>query len=109
MDVQNNVVAVCEDAFDFAVVVGKLLAQKSQKCFQAFRPVRRPRVVLDVARADELHGGVEIFLINRGLVELLHALFVFFDLSGVGRVGGRSERDQYGSGEPAEHGEPPGR
>ena len=104
VDVQDDVVAVGEDAFDLAVIVGEFLAQESEKGLQALRPVGGPGIVLDVTRAEEFRGCLEVLLIDRKLIEFRHGLLVFFHLLGVGGVCGRSQRDHRGGEEETKHG-----
>src|SRR5580698_5487911 len=59
VNVQDDVIAIGEYAFDLAVGVRKFLAQKTQKRLETFGPVRRGRIVLDIARADKFHRRVK--------------------------------------------------
>ena len=49
VDVQDHIIAVGENTFDVAVIIGKFLAQEGEKGFQAFRPIGGPGIVLGVA------------------------------------------------------------
>src|SRR5580704_4953437 len=60
--------------------------------------------MLGVMRAEEFRGGIEVFLIDRRLVELQHDLFVRFHLRGIGGVSGRRQRDHGGGEDEAKHG-----
>src|SRR5579864_4435326 len=59
--------------------------------------------MLGVMRAEEFRGGIEVFLIDRRLVELQHDLFVRFHLCGIGGVSGRRQRDHGGGEDEAKH------
>ena len=54
VNVQDHVVAVGEDAFDVAVIVGEFFAEESEKCLQPLRAIGSPRIMLDVAWTKKL-------------------------------------------------------
>jgi hypothetical protein len=51
--------------------------------------------VLDVTRAEEFGGGLEILLIDGRVVQFQHGLLILFDVFGVGGVSGRRQGDDY--------------
>src|SRR5712692_68621 len=95
MDVQDHVVAVNEDPLDFAVGIGKFLAQELEEGFEPFGAIGRIRVVLGIPWAEVSRRRLEIFLVEPFLVKLQHCLLVHLRLLRIGRVDwGCRERDE---------------
>src|SRR3979409_1719783 len=76
VDVDDDVIAVGEDAFDLAAIVRELVLQEGNEALEAFRSVRGPGIVLGVAAAEVLRGGVEILLVEYGGVKRTDGCFV---------------------------------
>ena len=70
--VQDHVVAVDEAALDLAVRLREFLAQHGHVLAKAFPPVRRIGVVLHVAVAHVLQGGIGVLLVQAFFIKGQH-------------------------------------
>src|SRR5882724_2567905 len=84
---QDHVIAVGKYPLDLAVGVRKFLTQEIQECLEAFGPIRRRWIVLNIARPEKFCGGVEILLVKPLFVEFDYRLLVGLQRRRVG--GGR--------------------
>src|SRR5262249_24097277 len=84
MDMDDNVIAVGEDALDLAAVVRELVLQEGDEALEAFAAVGRQRIVLGIAGAEILRGFLEVLLVERGVVEGGDDFLVLLHLPGVG-------------------------
>jgi hypothetical protein len=99
VDVDDDVIAVREDAFDLAAVVRELVFQEGNEALEAFRSIRGAGIVLGVAAAEIFRRGIEILLVEDGVVERSDGFLVVLHLLGVGgEPGTRSEQSDRGQG-----------
>ena len=64
VDVHDHVIAVGEDAFDLAPIVGELVLEEGDEALEALGPVGGVGIVLDVVGSEILRGGVEVLLVE---------------------------------------------
>src|SRR6185503_7080897 len=99
VDVDDDVVAVREDAFDLAAIVRKLVLQEGNEALEALRSIRGAGIVLGVAAAEIFRRGIEILLVEDGVVERSDGFLVVLHLLGVGgEARTRSEKSDRGQG-----------
>ena len=105
--VDDDVVPLGERALDLALRLGELLAQEPQEGLETLDAVRRIGVVLHVAAAEVLGGGLEILLVDRLLVELDDELLVGLFLGvGAGDRGDRQDESNRNQQNAPRHGLP---
>src|ERR1700730_4003219 len=84
MEMDDDVIAVGEDALDLAAVVRELVLQEGDEALEAFPAVGGQRIVLGIASTEILRGFLEVLLVDRGVVEGGDDLLVLLHLPGVG-------------------------
>src|SRR5262249_15936907 len=100
MDVDDDVIAVGEDALDLPAGVRKLVLQEGDEALEAFPAGGGQRIVLGIAGAEILRGFLEVLLVDRGVVEGVHDLLVLLHLLGVGgKRGGARDQQRKSGGE----------
>ncbi len=104
VDMQDHIIAVGKYTLDLAVGVGEFFPQKTQKCLESFGPVRRRRIVLDIARPDKFRRGVKILLVERFLVEFNHGFLVGLLDRGISGERGRSQQHTDQANDNGSHG-----
>src|SRR5262249_2843126 len=100
MDMDDDVIAVGEDALDLAAVVRELVLQEGDEALEAFPAVGRQRIVLGIAGAEILRGFLEVLLVERSVVEGGDDLLILLHLlGGGGKRGGARDQQRKGNGE----------
>src|SRR3954453_7903658 len=84
VDVDDDVVAVRADAFDLAGIVRELVLQEGNEALEPVRSIRGAGIVLGVAAAEIFRRGIEILLVEDGVVERSDGFLVVLHLLGVG-------------------------
>jgi hypothetical protein len=102
LDMQDHEITVGESTLDLAAGVRRLVLAQGDEGLEAFDAIRRRRIVLNVFRSEVLGRGVEIFLVQRLLVEVEHDLLVGRGIGSLRRRG-RDER-QHGGKRKTSHG-----
>lgn len=87
-NVQNDIVAVDNHAFNLAVRVGEFLFQKGDELTKAFGPILRTRIMLDILVSEIGFCGIKVFIVQRFIIKSDDVFFVFQFARAVGGKSG---------------------